>query len=60
MTSEYFDLVPSNVLMHAGPLLHTNIEAAEAIPAVSLGATTRAYARIIDRVNGMSVSELTQ
>ena len=52
------DLVPSVVLMQAGVLLHTNIETAEAIPAASLAATTRAYAKIIDQANSMSVSEL--
>jgi len=53
------DLVPSIVLMHAGVLVHTNIETTEAIPAVSLAATTRAYAKIIERLNTMSFSELT-
>ena len=54
------DFVPSIVLMHAGVLLHTNIETTEAIPAASLAATTRAYAKIIEQVNSMSHSELTQ
>jgi len=54
------DLVPSIVLMHAGVLLHTNIETTESIPAASLVATTRAYAKIIEQVNNMNVSELTQ
>ena len=54
------DLVPSIVLMHAGVLLHTNIETTEAIPAASLAATTRAYAKIIEQVNSMNLSELTQ
>jgi hypothetical protein len=54
------DLVPSIVLMHAGVLLHTNIETTEAIPAASLAATTRAYAKIIEQVNSMSLLELTQ
>ena len=54
------DLVPSIVLMHAGILLHTNIETTEAIPTASLAATTRAYAKIIEQVNSMSYSELTQ
>ena len=54
------DLVPSIVLMHAGVLLHTNIETTDAIPAASLAATTRAYARIIERVNSLSLSELSQ
>jgi len=54
------DLVPSIVLMHAGILLHTNIEATEEIPAASLAATTKAYAKIIERVNSMSHSELVQ
>jgi hypothetical protein len=50
--------VPSIVLMHAGVLLHSNIETADAIPAVSLAATTRAYARIIDEVNTLEASRL--
>ena len=54
------DLVPSIVLMHAGVLLHTNIETTEAIPAASLAATTRDYAKIIEQVNSMSQAELTQ
>ena len=54
------DLVPSIVLMHAGVLLHTNIETTEAIPAASLAATTRAYAKIIDQVNFMGLSDLAQ
>ena len=54
------DLVPSIVLMHAGVLLHTNIETTEAIPAASLAATTRAYAKIIEQINSMSLLELTQ
>ena len=54
-----FNLAPSIVLMHAGVLLHTNIETAEAIPAASLVATTRAYAKIIDQINNLSHSELS-
>ena len=54
------NLVPSVVLMHAGVLLHTNIETAEAIPAVSLAATTRAFAKIIDQANGMSLEDLSR
>ena len=54
-----FNLAPSIVLMHAGVLLHTNIETAEAIPAASLAATTRAYAKIIDQINNLSYSELS-
>ena len=54
------NLVPSVVLMHAGVLLHTNIETAEAIPAVSLAATTRAFAKIIDQANGMSFEDLSR
>ena len=51
-------VVPSVNLMHAGVLLHTNAETAEAIPAVGLAATTRAYARIIDEVNRVALSTL--
>ncbi|PCI75951.1 MAG: hypothetical protein COB20_11710 [SAR86 cluster bacterium] len=50
--------VPSIVLMHAGVLLHSNIETAGAVPAISLAATTRAYARIIDEVNRLEASRL--
>lgn len=52
------ELVPSVNLMHAGVLLHSNAETAESIPAVGLAATTRAYARIIDEVNQLSLSAL--
>jgi hypothetical protein len=51
--------VPSIVLMHAGPLLHSNIETAAAVPSGSLAATTRAYARIIDEVNSLEAARLT-
>jgi len=51
-------VVPSVNVMHAGVLLHTNAETAEAIPAVGLAATTRAYARIIDEVNRVELSTL--
>lgn len=51
-------LVPSIVLMHAGVLLHTDIETTEVIPAASLAATTRAYAKIIEQVNSMNLVEL--
>jgi len=51
-------LAPSVVLMHAGVLLHTNAETDEAIPAAGLAATTRAYAKIIDEVNQLDLSEL--
>jgi len=50
--------VPSIVLMHAGVLLHSNIETAKAIPAVSLAATTRAFAWIIDEANKLEISRL--
>lgn len=52
--------VPSIVLMHAGVLLHSNIESAEAVPAASLAATTRAYARIIDEVNRLDAARLSE
>ncbi len=50
--------LPSIVLMHAGVLLHSNIETSDAVPAASLVATTRAYARIIDEVNGLDATRL--
>jgi hypothetical protein len=52
------DLVPSVNLMHAGVLLHSNAETAEAIPAAGLAATTRAYAKIIDEANRLDASAL--
>ena len=50
--------VPSIVLMHAGVLLHSNIETVGAVPAIGLAATTRAYARIIDEANTLEASSL--
>ena len=44
--------------MHAGVLLHSNAETAEAIPAAGLAATTRAYAKIIDEANRLGLSAL--
>ncbi len=52
------DLVPSVNLMHAGVLLHSNEETAEAIPAAGLAATARAYAKIIDEANRLDLSAL--
>ena len=49
---------PSVNLMHAGVLLHTNVETDDAIPAAGLAATARAYAKIIDEVNQLDLSEL--
>ena len=51
-------LVPSVNLMHAGVLLHSNAETAEAIPAAGLAATARAYAKIIDEANRLGLSAL--
>lgn len=51
-------LVPSINLMHAGVLLHSNAETAEAIPAAGLAATTRAFAKIIDEANRLDLSAL--
>jgi hypothetical protein len=52
------DLVPSINLMHAGVLLHSNAETADAIPASGLAATARAYAKIIDEANRLELSAL--
>ena len=41
-----------------GPLLHSNAETEESIPASGLAATARAYAKIIERVNELDLSEL--
>ena len=51
-------LVPSVNLMHAGVLLHSNAETAEAIPAAGLAATARAYAKIIVEANRLDLSDL--
>ena len=51
-------LVPSVNLMHAGVLLHSNAETAEAIPAAGLAATARGYAKIIDEANRLGLSAL--
>jgi len=52
------DLVPSVNLMHAGVLLHSNAETAEAIPAAGLAATARAYAKIVEESNRLGLSAL--
>jgi hypothetical protein len=52
------DLVPSINLMHAGVLLHSNAETADAIPASGLAAAARAYAKIIDEANRLDFSAL--
>ena len=56
--SRISSLAPSVNLMHAGVLLHSNAETAEAIPAAGLAATARAYAKIIDEVNQLDLSAL--
>ncbi len=56
--SRIANLVPSINLMHAGVLLHSNAETAEAIPAAGLAATARAYAKIIDDANRLEFSAL--
>lgn len=52
------NFVPSVALMHAEVLLHSNAETEESIPASGLAATARAYAKIIERVNELDLSEL--
>ncbi len=56
--SPLYTLAPSVSLMHAGILLHSSAETAEAIPAAGLAATARAYAKIIDGVNQLDFSQL--
>ena len=56
--SRIASLVPTINLMHAGVLLHSNAETAEAIPAAGLAATARAFAKIIDEANRLEFSAL--
>jgi hypothetical protein len=56
--SRIASLVPTINLMHAGVLLHSNAETAEAIPAAGLAATARAFAKIIDEANRLEYSAL--
>jgi hypothetical protein len=45
-------------LIHAAPFFHSDAETDATIPAYGLEATTRAYARIIDQVNKLTIEEL--
>lgn len=45
-------------LIHAAPFFHSDAETPETIPAWGLEASTRAYAKIIDQVNRLSLAEL--
>jgi len=48
----------STGVIHAAPLFHSDVETDETIPAWSIEATTRAYAKIIDGVNQMTLDQL--
>jgi hypothetical protein len=57
--SRVAQFVPATTgLIHAAALYHTDAETDETIPAYGLEASTRAYAKIIDEVNRLSISEL--
>jgi hypothetical protein len=45
-------------LIHAAPFFHSDAESPETIPAAGLEASTRAYARIIDQVNKLTMEQL--
>jgi hypothetical protein len=45
-------------LIHAAPFFHSDAETPETIPAYGLEATTRAYAKIIDGVNTLSLAQV--
>jgi len=48
----------STGVIHAAPFYHTDAEAADTVPASGIEAVTRAYAKIIDDVNRLSIAEL--
>ena len=45
-------------LIHAAPFFHSDAESPETIPAAGLEASTRAYAKIIDQVNKLTMDQL--
>ena len=53
-----FQFAPSMQLIDASLYYHTDAEVAELIPAAGLEAVTRAYAKIIDDVNKLSLQEI--
>jgi Peptidase family M28 len=57
--SRVAEFVPASTgLIHAAAFYHTDAETDDTIPAYGLEATARAYARIIDEVNNLSIAEL--
>jgi len=57
--SRILDLVPAAFgLIHAAPLYHSDAETDETVPAVGLESSTRAYAKIIEESNKLSIDQL--
>ncbi len=54
----FFDRAPSLQLLDVGMFAHTDKETADIIPWTGLESVTRAYARIIDAVNKMTIAQL--
>jgi hypothetical protein len=55
-----FELAPSLQIIDASQYYHTDAEVAELVPAAGLEAVTRAYSKIIDDVNKLSLQEIRQ
>ena len=53
-----FELAPSMQIIDASLYYHTDAEVDELIPAAGLEAVTRAYSKIIDDANGLSLQEI--
>jgi hypothetical protein len=53
-----FEFAPSLQIIDASLYYHTDAEVAEMIPAAGLEAVTRAYSRIIDDVNALTLREI--
>ena len=54
----YFQYAPSLQLIDLGLYWHSDHETSDLIPAPGLAATTRAYAKIINDVNGVDLKDL--
>jgi hypothetical protein len=53
-----FEFAPSMQIIDASQYYHTDAEVAELIPAAGLEAVTRAYSKIIDEANKLSLQEI--
>jgi hypothetical protein len=56
--SRYQTFAPSLQVMSSGFVWHSDGETAETISATGLAAVTRAYAKVVDDVNAISLKEL--